>query len=128
MGNYIARFARVSVGAFGFCVWALGSPAFAQHVIVGVDNKVYWDAEGKPVFSPPGKDAVLILDIADRLNPRIVGTLPLMNSVFGPPTNLAITPDESLALVATRWIGSRMAPHGKAFPETTSSSSTSSRI
>jgi DNA-binding beta-propeller fold protein YncE len=100
MGNYIARFARVSVGAFGFCAWALGSSAFAQHVIVGVDNKVYWDAEGKPVFSPPGKDAVLILDIADRLNPRIVGTLPLMNSVFGPPTNLAITPDESLALVA----------------------------
>ncbi len=96
MNNYITRFARVSIGALGFCALS----AFAQHMIIGVDNKVYWDADGKPVFSPPGKDAVVVVDIADRLNPRIVGTLPLMNSVFGPPTNLAITPDESLALVA----------------------------
>ena len=96
MNNHITRFARVSIGALGFCALS----AFAQHMIIGVDNKVYWDADGKPVFSPPGKDAVVVVDIADRLNPRIVGTLPLMNSVFGPPTNLAITPDESLALVA----------------------------
>ena len=96
MNNYITRLARVSIGALGFCALS----AFAQHMIIGVDNKVYWDADGKPVFSPPGKDAVVVVDIADRLNPRIVGTLPLMNSVFGPPTNLAITPDESLALVA----------------------------
>jgi DNA-binding beta-propeller fold protein YncE len=34
------------------------------------------------------------------MNPKLVGSLPLMNSVFGPPTNLAITPDGSLALVA----------------------------
>jgi DNA-binding beta-propeller fold protein YncE len=100
MNNKITRLVRYSIEAFGLCAWVLASPAFAQHVIVGIDNKVYWDAEGKPVFSPPGKDAVLVLDIADRLNPKIVGSLPLMNSVFGPPTNLAITPDESLALVA----------------------------
>jgi DNA-binding beta-propeller fold protein YncE len=100
MNNKITRLVRYSIEAFGLCAGLLASPAFAQHVIVGIDNKVYWDAEGKPVFSPPGKDAVLVLDIADRLNPKIVGSLPLMNSVFGPPTNLAITPDESLALVA----------------------------
>src|SRR5204863_8351614 len=64
------------------------------------DNKVYWDAEGKPVLSPPGKDAVAIIDIGDRLNPKLVASLPLMNTVYGPPTNLAITPDGSLALVA----------------------------
>jgi DNA-binding beta-propeller fold protein YncE len=34
------------------------------------------------------------------MNPKLVGTLPLVNSVFGPPVNLAVTPDESLALVA----------------------------
>jgi YVTN family beta-propeller protein len=76
------------------------APATAQHVVVGIDNKVFWDHEGKPILSPPGKDAVTILDISDRANPRIVASLPLMNSVFGPPVNLAITPDESLALVA----------------------------
>lgn len=78
----------------------LGTPAFAQHIIVGIDNKVFWEADGKPVFSAPGKDAVVILDIKDREKPKLVATLPLMNSVFGPPVNLAITPDESLALVA----------------------------
>ena len=78
----------------------LGGCANAQYMIVGIDNKVFWDGEGKPVLSPPGKDAVAIVDIADRLNPRLVASLPLMNSVFGPPTNLAITPDESIALVA----------------------------
>jgi DNA-binding beta-propeller fold protein YncE len=36
----------------------------------------------------------------DPLAPRIIANLPLMNSIFGPPTNLAITPDEGLALVA----------------------------
>ncbi len=74
--------------------------ARAQHILVGIDNKVFWDSEGKPVFSAPGKDAVVVLDISDRTNPRTVVTLPLMNSVFGPPVNLAISPDESLALVA----------------------------
>ena len=82
------------------CLGALVAPAFAQLMIVGIDNKVYWDAEGKAVLSPPGKDAVAVYDIGDRLNPKLVGSLQLMNSVYGPPTNLAITPDQSLALVA----------------------------
>jgi len=74
--------------------------AWAQHIVVGIDNKVFWDENGKPMFSAPGKDAVIVLDIKDRMHPRVVASLPLMNSVFGPPVNLAITPDESLALVA----------------------------
>jgi len=80
-------------------VWVVPGCA-QQHMLVGIDNKVYWDAEGKAILSPPGKDAVAILEISDRLNPKLVASLPLMNSVYGPPTNLAITPDGSLALVA----------------------------
>ena len=85
---------------------AWSASASAQRVIVGIDAKVFWDENGKPIFSPPGKDSVTILDISHRLNPKIVASLPLMNSVFGPPVNLAITPDESLALVANSmdWI------------------------
>src|SRR5215510_9272897 len=79
---------------------AFVSSTLAEQIIVGIDNKVFWDADGKLLFSPPGKDAVAILDISNRENPRLVTALPLMNSVFGPPVNLAITPDESLALVA----------------------------
>jgi len=82
------------------CLGAFVTPALAQLIIVGIDNKVSWDADGKMMTSPPDKDAVVILDIKNRENPKIVATLPLVNSVFGPPVNLAITQDDSLALVA----------------------------
>ena len=75
--------------------------ANAELMIVANDEKVTWDESGKLVIMPPGKDSIVIVDIGKaRENPRIVATLPLMNSIFGPPTNLAITPDERLALVA----------------------------
>jgi DNA-binding beta-propeller fold protein YncE len=91
---------RAAASALALCASAWALPSGAQHIIVGIDNKVIWDDNGKLVTSAPDKDAVVVLDIADRLNPKIVGTLPLVNSVFGPPVNLAITPDGSLALVA----------------------------
>src|SRR5207247_2259645 len=72
----------------------------AQLMLVGNDEKVTWDDAGKPVFLPPGKDTVSVVDISNREAPRILVSLPLMNSVFGPPTNLQITPDGKLALVA----------------------------
>jgi DNA-binding beta-propeller fold protein YncE len=70
-------------------------------MIVGNDEKVTWDADGKGVNLPPGSDTVSVIDIGtDPLAPKILVNLPLMNSIFGPPVNLAITPDEGLALVA----------------------------
>ena len=74
--------------------------AQAQYLIVGNDEKLVFK-DGKPVLSPPGKDTVSIIDISDPSNPRIVANLPVENSVIGPPTNLAITPDNKLALVAS---------------------------
>src|SRR3989441_7438848 len=74
--------------------------AYAQLMIIGNDEKVTWDDAGKPLFLPPGKDTVSIVDISNREAPRILASLPLMNSVFGPPTNLQITPDGKLGLVA----------------------------
>ena len=74
--------------------------AQAQYLIVGNDEKVVFK-DGKPVWSPPGKDTVSIIDIGDPVNPHIVANLPLENSIIGPPTNLAITPDNKLALVAS---------------------------
>ncbi|MBV8428113.1 MAG: YncE family protein [Hyphomicrobiales bacterium] len=69
-------------------------------MVIGDDNKIHWDDAGKPVFTEPGKDEVVIVDIKNSEAPKIVATLPLTNTVIGPPTNLAVTPDESLALVA----------------------------
>jgi len=69
-------------------------------MIVGIDEKVTWDDEGKTVLSAPGKDSVLIVDLANPEDPKIVATLPLENSVVGPPVNLDIDPTGSVALVA----------------------------
>jgi DNA-binding beta-propeller fold protein YncE len=69
-------------------------------MIVGNDEKVWWDDDGKTVLSPSGKDSVLIVDLANPENPKIVATLPLKNSIVGPPVNLDIDPSGSIALVA----------------------------
>ncbi len=85
---------------------AVSTAAQAQLIITGNDEKQGWDDAGKAVLSPPGKDSVSIIDISNRTKPRIVASLPLMNTVVGPPTNLAITPDYRLALVANslEWV------------------------
>jgi DNA-binding beta-propeller fold protein YncE len=69
-------------------------------MIVGNDEKVWWDDDGKTVLSAPGKDTVLIVDLANPEDPKIVATLPLKNSIVGPPVNVDIDPSGSIALVA----------------------------
>jgi len=68
-------------------------------MIVGLDEKIGFD-DGRPVLSLPGKDQVLIVDLADPEEPKTIATLPLKNSLIGPPVNLAFTPDGTLALIA----------------------------
>jgi len=86
--------AAALAAAMGFA-----AAAQAQFLVIGNDEKVSFD-NGKQVLSPPGKDTVTIVDISDRTKPRIVVNLPIENSIAGPPTNVAITPDNKLALVA----------------------------
>ena len=91
--------------AAAICITLLGTPALADLMIVGGDNKVRFEGSGI-LFEAPGSDTVSVVDIGtDPANPKIIANLPLSNSVFGPPTNLVITPDESLALVtkAMKW-------------------------
>ena len=86
--------------AFLMLVLVFPLAASAQLMIIGNDEKVTWDDAGKLVLMGPGKDTVSIVDISTPESPRIVSNLPLTNSVFGPPVNLAITPDGRLAIVA----------------------------
>ena len=79
---------------------AVASPAGAQLMIVGNDEKVGWDDKAAMKLMPAGKDTVSIVDISMPEAPTIVANLPLTNSIFGPPVNLAMTPDERLAIVA----------------------------
>jgi DNA-binding beta-propeller fold protein YncE len=81
-------------------------PALADLMIIGNDEKIVFDAEGNRSVAAPGKDTISVVDITDREAPKILISFPLMNSIFGPPVNLAITPDERLAIVANSvdWI------------------------
>lgn len=78
-----------------------GLPAWADLFVVGNDQKLRFDDQGKVVVQTEGqgKDTVQILELkGGKL--RIKVTLPLENSIVGPPVNVAVTPDEKLALVA----------------------------
>jgi DNA-binding beta-propeller fold protein YncE len=96
--------AMVKLFVLGAAAAALLVPACvarAQLLITGNDEKVRFDpATGKTENQAPGKDTVSIIDIHDPIKPRILANLPLMNTIIGPPVNLAITPDQHLALVA----------------------------
>ena len=99
------RFASIALfaAAIGLaaCTTAPMQAGKPEYMVVGIDNKTTWGTDGKLQLSAPGKDVVTIIDIGtDPANPKIVANLPLANSIFGPPTNLAITPNGQLALVA----------------------------
>jgi DNA-binding beta-propeller fold protein YncE len=94
---------------------ASGKPEF---MLVGVDTKAVFADNGDLNNVAPGKDVVTIVDIGtDPAHPRIVGTLPLMNSIFGPPTNLAVTPDGTLGLVANSMDWTPDGANWKAVPD-----------
>jgi DNA-binding beta-propeller fold protein YncE len=81
-------------------VWlALAQGACAQLMIIGNDQKPKFD-DGKVTIQAPGHDTLSIIDTSKPANLRIVATIPLDNTIVGPPTNLAITPARDLALVA----------------------------
>jgi DNA-binding beta-propeller fold protein YncE len=82
-----------------FALSAVAAQA-APFMIVGNDEKQGFADDGKAIFSPPGKDSVLIVDLANPLSPKIVANLPLKNSIVGPPVNLDIDPTGSIAIVA----------------------------
>jgi hypothetical protein len=86
--------------AIVFAVMYFQLASAAPLMIVGNDEKLLWDDDGKRVLFPAGKDSVMILDLADPENPTIVANLPLKNSVVGPPVNVAIDPTNTIALVA----------------------------
>jgi len=108
MGSQVTKHLRLQL-ALLLLIGLVAFPyaASAQLMIVGNDEKVTFDDAGKIVFLPPGKDTISIVDIGTNPeSPKIIANLPLMNSIVGPPVNLAITPDERLAIVANslNWV------------------------
>jgi DNA-binding beta-propeller fold protein YncE len=78
----------------------MGASASAQIMIAGNDEKVWWDDAGKVLHREPGKDTIAFIDISAPATPKVIASIQLENSIFGPPTNLQVHPSGKLALVA----------------------------
>ena len=91
--------ALLSVAVIGTAVIANAASA-TPVMVVGIDTKFWIDDTGTRVFQPDGGDLVQVYDLSDPAHPQLIRELPLPNSVVGPPTNLAVTPDGKLALIA----------------------------
>jgi DNA-binding beta-propeller fold protein YncE len=116
MGSGLAGCAAVAL-----LIGGLLTPALGQILIVGNDEKQGWDENGKAIFREPGQDTLSVIDISKPEAPQVGATIPLMNSVVGPPTNLAIHPSGEIALVANSmapviegW-GHKLVPDNKVF-------------
>ncbi|MBV9654310.1 MAG: YncE family protein [Acetobacteraceae bacterium] len=79
---------------------AHGARAGQNDLLVGIDGKTFFDAEGMR-YGPGGHDSLAIVDITNPAHPSIRASLPLANTVLGPPTNLQITPNGALGLLAS---------------------------
>ena len=74
------------------------SVATAQIAVSGNDNKVLLVNGVVTVVQNPPADTVSIIDLKAS-PPRVIGEVPAPVSVVGPPLSVAVTPDESLAIV-----------------------------
>jgi DNA-binding beta-propeller fold protein YncE len=72
----------------------------AQLAISSNDNKVMLDNGVVKVVPNPAPDTATIIDLG-ATPPRVVAEIPVPGSVVGPPLNVAITPDQGLALITS---------------------------
>src|SRR5690349_10362293 len=86
-GGKMKRFTALLLSTLVAAPIATSAGAATTDILIGLDEKITYDANGQ-VNGPPGKDAVLVMSIANPTQPRIRASLPLMNSLLGPPTNL----------------------------------------
>src|SRR5262245_14520650 len=96
---------------------AFSTAAVAQIMVSGNDEKALWNDAGQFVLSASGKDTISFIDIADRENPKILASIAAENSIFGPPTNLAVAANGELALVANSVTLTKDGDKWKAVPD-----------
>ena len=80
------------------------APAWAQIAVSSNDHKVKQENGVTGNLDSPSPDSITILDLGQS-PVKVVGTVAnVPGSVVGPPTSVVVTPDESLALVASSTI------------------------
>ena len=90
----------LGLATLGLTALALGAPAASAQIAVSAnDNKIVNIDGANKIVENPRPDTATIIDLGAS-PPRVLGQLDVPNSVVGPPQNVAIAPDESLALVA----------------------------
>jgi hypothetical protein len=100
-------------------VWLLAAHSArsgTNESLIGLDEKITYEATGSSA-GPGGKDAVLVMDISNPAKPKTRASLPLTNSLLGPPTNLQITPNGKLGLVANSVVNNQDGATWKAVPD-----------
>lgn len=85
-------------------------------MVVGIDRKFAYDQNAVRQALEPGHDEVQFFDLNDPEKPKLLGSVAIANSILGPPTNVAVTPDQSLALVANSVSSERTSTGWKAVP------------
>jgi DNA-binding beta-propeller fold protein YncE len=88
------------LGGAALALALVALPAAAQIAVSGNDNKPRL-VNGVVTIQPnPAPDSITIIDLNQR-PPRVRGEVQLPHSVVGPPTSVALTPDERFALVTS---------------------------
>ena len=81
---------------------------YADLMIVGNDEKMTWNENGQLIKRPTDKnDNIMVYDLkSNPLNPKMIAKLNLVNSIFGPPSNIDVSSDEKFAYIANslNWI------------------------
>ena len=92
----------VLAAAFAAATFGLGtSPAQAELALSVNDGKVRLD-NGLTKTNPNGQDTLAVIDLAPTHTgkaPKLLAEIPVPGSIVGPPQSVAISPDESFALV-----------------------------
>jgi DNA-binding beta-propeller fold protein YncE len=76
------------------------APASAQIAVSSNDNKVNLVNGVVKIVADPKPDTIAVIDLKAS-PPKVIGEVDAPGSVVGPPFSVAITPDESLALVTS---------------------------
>ena len=84
--------------AVSLALLAIPVAAGAQIAVSGNDNKVQLVNGTVKVLPNPAPDTVSIIDLKAS-PPRVIGEVAAPVSVVGPPLSIAVSPDESLAIV-----------------------------
>ena len=85
-------------------------------MVVGIDRKFAYDQNAIRQALQAGHDEVMFFDLKNPAKPTLLGSVAMENSILGPPTNVAVTPDQSLALIANSVTSEKTAEGWKAVP------------